>query len=107
MASDLALKVVKGTAYLAYSDAEFNDKATFVKSDGGTWTVVGTPGFTSGSTGVYSLTVSGSTLYLAFRDYQNNYRATVMKLDDLKSGIYIVKATGDTFSVTRKMVVEL
>lgn len=30
-----------------------------------------------------------------------------MRLGDLKSGIYILKATGDTFSVSRKMVVEL
>ena len=30
-----------------------------------------------------------------------------MKIDNLKSGIYLLKATGDTFSVTQKMVVEL
>lgn len=30
-----------------------------------------------------------------------------MKIDNLKSGIYLLKATGSSFSVTRKMVVEM
>ena len=64
--------------YVAYQDG-YN--ATVQKLVSGSWTVVGTAGFSAGSATYTSLAIdSTDTPYVAYQDGSNSSKATVQKL---------------------------
>jgi len=75
-----------GTPYVAYGGDDYNtSKATVMKYDGSSWSVVGdpeNPGFSVGTAAYTSLAIApDGTPYVAYSDYYNGYKTTVMKFN--------------------------
>ena len=69
-----------GTPFVAYSDGANSVKATVQKLVSGSWTVVGTAGFSAGLAFYTSLALdSTGTPFVAYSDFSNNNEATVQK----------------------------
>jgi hypothetical protein len=100
-----------GTPYVAYRDygsGQFGSdfKATTMKYRGGTWSVVGSRGFSAGQTYYVSLAFApDGTPYVAYQDTANGSRATVMRFADKPPTVATtaassVTATGATLNGT-------
>ncbi len=74
-----------GVPYLAFGDQSKGYKASVMKysSGTGTWSFVGTAGFTPGSADFPSLAISGGVPYLAFKDNGNASKASVRKYNSV------------------------
>jgi len=66
-----------GTLYVAYKGND--NKATVMKYSGTGWELVGSAGFSAGTTDYISLALAGGTPYVAYQDWGIDKKATVMK----------------------------
>jgi hypothetical protein len=81
-AGDIKLVIDNGVPFVAFNDGANGNKVTVMKYDGSAWSVVGTPGFSSGGSAyAISLAVAGGVPYVVYEDDADSYKATVMKYD--------------------------
>jgi Secretion system C-terminal sorting domain len=68
--------------YLLFRDSKNNYKATVKKLINNTWTILGSPGFSTTSIGSFSMQIDSNNIpYVAFIEYLNGLKTTVMKFD--------------------------
>ncbi len=77
----ISLSVDNGAVYVAFEDADYENRIS-VKKLGDGWEYVGTPGFsTERSPITIDMAAQNGTVFVAYRDSEHNYKATVMKYD--------------------------
>ncbi len=68
--------------YLLFRDSKNSYKATVKKLINNTWTIVGSPGFSTTSIGSFSMQIDSNNIpYVTFIEYLNGLKTTVMKFD--------------------------
>ncbi len=80
-AGDVKLAFNVNTAYIAFRDGFYSQRATVKKYNGTNWVNVGSAGFSPGAAYYISLILNGNTPYLAYQDVANGNKATVMMFD--------------------------
>jgi hypothetical protein len=91
-----------GNVYVAYTDVPNGQKATVMKypAGGGSWTAVGTAGFSAGDAQHLSIALdTGGTPYVVYTDWNYAGKATVMKYPAASAGWVNVGSMGFTDSL--------